>query len=405
MKRSVLLLLIAQFLTAFADNAILFTAIVMVNQLGDLPAWYVPGLQAAFLLAFVLLAPWVGPYADARPKRRVLSQANMIKALGAGLLLLHIEPLLAYCVVGIGAALYSPAKYGILPELVGVRWLDKVNSWVEGSTILAILTGTIIGAMVAEQSIALALFMVMGLYGVSALIAMFIAYTAPEKTVPANALKHFVSMSRNLLKTARARYSTLGVSLFWGAAVVLRVLIVAWAPVALLMTDSSDISLLVLFIAVGIAIGSLAAPFLVPMGKLRRARLASYLMGMCIILLSQIDTLNAARMLLLLTGFCGGLFVVPINATLQNIGHHSVGTGGAVAVQHFFENLAMIACTSVYALAIGQQASPVTIMWVTGMLVLIATLLVSWRLPPERQVADEIREHLPGMENPEPDEI
>ncbi len=405
MKRSVLLLLIAQFLTAFADNAILFTAIVMVNQLGDLPAWYVPGLQAAFLLAFVLLAPWVGPYADARPKRRVLSQANMIKALGAGLLLLHIEPLLAYCVVGIGAALYSPAKYGILPELVGVRWLDKVNSWVEGSTILAILTGTIIGAMLAEQSIALALFMVMGLYGVSALIAMFIAYTAPEKTVPANALKHFVSMSRNLLKTARARYSTLGVSLFWGAAVVLRVLIVAWAPVALLMTDSSDISLLVLFIAVGIAIGSLAAPFLVPMGKLRRARLASYLMGMCIILLSQIDTLNAARMLLLLTGFCGGLFVVPINATLQNIGHHSVGTGGAVAVQHFFENLAMIACTSVYALAIGQQASPVTIMWVTGMLVLIATLLVSWRLPPERQVADEIREHLPGMENPEPDEI
>lgn len=405
MKRSVLLLLIAQFLTAFADNAILFTAIVMVNQLGDLPAWYVPGLQAAFLLAFVLLAPWVGPYADARPKRRVLSQANMIKALGAGLLLLHIEPLLAYCVVGIGAALYSPAKYGILPELVGVRWLDKVNSWVEGSTILAILTGTIIGAMVAEQSIALALFMVMGLYGVSALIAMFIAYTAPEKTVPANALKHFVSMSRNLLKTARARYSALGVSLFWGAAVVLRVLIVAWAPVALLMTDSSDISLLVLFIAVGIAIGSLAAPFLVPMGKLRRARLASYLMGMCIILLSQVDTLNAARMLLLLTGFCGGLFVVPINATLQNIGHHSVGTGGAVAVQHFFENLAMIACTSVYALAIGQQASPVTIMWVTGMLVLIATLLVSWRLPPERQVADEIREHLPGMENPEPDEI
>ncbi len=405
MKRSVTLLLLAQFLTAFADNAILFIAIVMVNQLGDLPAWYVPGLQAAFLLAFVLLAPWVGPYADSRAKRRVLSQANLIKALGAGLLLLHIEPLLAYCVVGIGAALYSPAKYGILPELVGVRWLDKVNSWVEGSTILAILTGTIIGAMVAEQSIVLALFMVMGLYGVSALIAMFIAYTAPEKTVPANAMKHFVSLSRKLLRTARARYSTLGVSLFWGAAVVLRILIVAWAPVALLLTDSSDISLLVLFIAVGIAIGSLAAPFLVPMGKLRRARLASYLMGMCIILLSQVDSLNSARLMLLLTGFCGGLFVVPINATLQNIGHHSVGTGGAVAVQHFFENLAMIACTSVYALAIGQQADPVTIMWVTGMLVLIATLLVSWRLPSERQVADEIREHLPGMENPEPDEI
>lgn len=392
MNRNIYILLFAQFITAFADNAILFTAVVMVSQSSDLPSWYVPGLQAAFLLAFILLAPWVGPYADSRPKGRVLTVANWVKAGGAALLLFNVEPLLAYCIVGIGAAMYGPAKYGILPELVEPKLLVKANGWIEGSTILAILLGTVVGAWVAEKSISTGITMVVALYIGSALIALMIKRIQPEPKTPKPALKNFVTMTRGLLATSRARFATLGVSLFWGSAVVLRVLIVAWAPIALLLTDSSEIALLVVYIAVGIAVGSLVAPKLIPLGRLRRARFAAYLMGVCIILLSFVDSIETARIVLVLTGFCGGLFVVPINASLQDIGHRTIGSGGAVAVQHFFENFAMIVCTGIYALALSLSASPLTVMMVLGILVLIATFLVSWHLPPEDAVANEDNE-------------
>ncbi|MGR9100481.1 MAG: MFS transporter, partial [Gammaproteobacteria bacterium] len=150
-------LLIAQFLSAFADNAILFTVIAMVLQSEQLAGWYVPALQSVFLIAFVLLAPWVGAVADQHPKSRVLIAANLIKAGGAALLFLKIEPLLAYAIVGVGAAVYSPAKYGILPELAEHDSLVRANSWIEGSTILAILLGMVIGAKVADYSIQIAL--------------------------------------------------------------------------------------------------------------------------------------------------------------------------------------------------------------------------------------------------------
>ncbi|MDD1624215.1 MAG: MFS transporter, partial [Methylococcaceae bacterium] len=157
MNKQIYPLLIAQFLSAFADNAILFTVIAMVMQSTQLASWYVPALQSVFLVAFVLLAPWVGGFADHHPKARVLIIANLIKAAGAGLLLLKVEPLLAYGIVGMGAAIYSPAKYGILPELAGHEFLVKANSWIEGSTILAILLGMVIGAKVADFSIQWAL--------------------------------------------------------------------------------------------------------------------------------------------------------------------------------------------------------------------------------------------------------
>jgi len=157
MSKDVYKVLFAQFLTAFADNAILFTAITMVLHQSDSAAWYVPALQASFLVSFVVLAPWVGPFADARPKPSVMAMANIIKVLGASMLLFNIEPLLAYAIVGLGAAVYSPAKYGILPELVSEEKLVKANGWIEGSTILAILSGTLTGAMISEFSIPMAL--------------------------------------------------------------------------------------------------------------------------------------------------------------------------------------------------------------------------------------------------------
>lgn len=381
MNTDIYKLLSTQFLTAFADNAVLFIAITIVMQQTNIGAWYIPALQASFLVSYVIFAPWVGRFADIRPKRQIMIMANIIKAAGALLLLINIEPMLAYAIVGMGAALYSPAKYGILPEVVKENRLVKINGWVEGSTILAILSGTLVGAMLAEHSISGAIITVIILYVSSAIFAFTLQHNHIAGHSSKNPLHVFYMQVRGLFKTSTARFSLLGVSLFWASATVLRVLLIAWAPAVLLLNSSSDIAKLTLFIAIGIAIGSLLAPLLVPISHLQRTKYAAYAMGGLIIILSFIDTLMAARIALLLIGLCGGLFVVPINAILQDIGHRSIGAGGAVAVENFFNNLAMLAASGVYALVAGAAISPVITMGALGVIVVTVTLVISMRLP------------------------
>lgn len=381
MNRDVYRVLTTQFLTAFADNAVLFTAVTMIMQQVTRGDWYVPALQASFLVAFVLLAPWVGRFADSRPKRKVFVIGNIIKAAGAVLLLFQVEPLIAYAIIGLGAAAYSPAKYGILPELVDEAALIRANGWIEGSTIVAILSGTLVGAMVSEISVVLALFTVITLYLLSALIALTIRHRQVIGDMNGPALAGFTRQMAGLLATPRARFSTLGVSLFWAAATVLRVLLVAWAPVALMMTSTTDIAMLTMFVAFGIATGSLLVPRLIPMAYLRRARLAAWAMAAVIIVLAVVDQVWTARLALFLAGVCGGLFVVPINAALQEIGHRSIGSGGAVAIQNFFENLAMLCASGIYAVVAGAGVGPVATMIGLGVLVMLATGVVSWHLP------------------------
>lgn len=389
MNKETFKVLLAQFLTAFADNAILFTAITMVFQQTQTAPWYVPALQVSFLLAFVFLAPFVGRYADSHFKANVMTNANIVKGVGALMMISQIEPLIAYAVVGLGAAIYSPAKYGILPELVDEKDLVKANGWIEGSTILAILSGTLVGAMLSEESITLALSVVVALYVLSAIIAYFIKRTVVREQTDVPVLPQFAKMIRQLFSTPRARFATLGVSLFWAAATVLRVLLIAWAPVVLFMTETSEIAKLTMFVAVGIAVGSLLAPRFIPLNFLRRARLAAYLMGFSIVMLSLVDGLLAARSVLFVIGVFGGLFVVPINSALQEIGHKTIGSGGAVAIQNFFENLAMLLASGLYAMAAGMGAKPVITLAVVGALVVVATLLVSWRLPKDTPVVEE----------------
>jgi len=381
-------LLVAQFLTALADNAVLFIAVAMVMQ-GTLQGnWYVPALQACFLVAFVVLAPWVGVFADTRSKPQVLMLANLLKAVGAGMMLLGVHPLLAYAVIGMGAATYSPAKYGILPELVrGDDALLRANGWVEGSTIIAILLGMVVGAAIADYSITIALAFVCFIYIVSASVARWM------KALPAThhiddkregIWRSFKATICTLLETPRARFATLGVSLFWAAAVVLRLLIIAWAPVVLLLTTSTEISLLTLFIALGIAVGALLAPRLIPLNHLRRARLAAYGLALCVLALIWVGDVWTARVVLFIAGVCGGLFVVPINAVLQDVGHRSVGSGHAVAVQHFFENVAMLTVTGLYTWSASVGFASISVMWILGGGLLFATWLISLHLPDKR---------------------
>ena len=386
MNRGIRVLLGAQFLTAFADNAILFTAIAMVFFDHDAPpraAWYVPALQASFLVAFVALAPWSGPFADRRPKPHVLLIGNMLKAAGAALMFAGVEPLVAYALVGAGAAVYSPAKYGILPELVGSDRLVRANGWIEGSTILAIVLGTVVGSRIADRSISYALMMVIACYALSAAATLALPRLPAAQADAAAGIRTFVGRFRTLFETATWRFSMLGNALFWASAAVLRLLLVAWAPVVLLTATASDVADLTLFLALGIVVGALLVPHLIPIERLRRARLAAYAMGVAILVFSLAGSAWPARAALFAIGICGGMFLVPINAALQNIGHRTIGSGRAVALQSFFENASMLTSVAIYTAAVSAGAQPVHSILVVGVLVLIATTLVSWRLPPD----------------------
>ena len=382
MSRGVAVLLGAQFLTAFADNAILFTAIAMLIE-APRGAWYISALQASFLVAFVVLAPWVGPLADRRPKPDVLLLGNVLKAAGAGLMVAGVEPLGAYALVGAGAAVYGPAKYGILPELVGPDRLVRANGWIEGSTIVAIVLGTVVGARVADRSVTLALVVVVACYVTSAAATLALPRLAAAQTGAEAGVAAFAARMRTLFETARARFAMLGNSLFWASAAVLRLLLVAWAPAVLAAASASEVADLTLFLALGIVAGALIVPRLIPLERLRRARLAAYAMGGAILVFSLVDAAWPARAVLVAIGVCGGMFLVPINAALQDLGHRTVGSGRAVALQSFFENSAMLTGVGLYTAAVGLGAQPVGSIVVVGVLVLIATTLVSWRLPPD----------------------
>lgn len=383
MKRSIAALLAAQFLSAFGDNAALFAVIATIMKSGRESSWYIPALQASFLVAFVVLAPWLGRLADQRPKTVLLLLGNLCKAAGAALIYLHLEPMLAYALVGIGAAVYAPAKYGILPELVSEQALVRANGLIEGSTILAIVLGTVLGGQLADRSIEMALLVVIAAFIGSALITVLVPRLSPKPRSYGPALSTFTTETLTFMATPRARFSMIGASVFWAAAAVLRVLLVAWAPLALMLHTAGDIARLTLFLAGGLIVGAGIVPSLITLEKLRRARLAAYVMGILICVLSQLDHLWLARLDLFAIGIASGMFVVPINAALQELGHLTIGSGSAVAIQSFFENLTMLIAIGLYSYAAAHGLAPVTgIAWL-GSAVVLATAIITWHLPPD----------------------
>jgi LPLT family lysophospholipid transporter-like MFS transporter len=381
MNRGLYALVGAQFLSAFGDNAILFTVIAMVLQAGGREAWYVPALQSVFLVAYVALAPWVGTLADRLPKPRVMVLANLVKAAGGLAILMGLEPLIGYAIVGIGAATYGPAKYGILPELTATENLVKANGWIEGATIAAMLLGTVGGARLADGSVQLALVVVIGLYCVSAAAVLLMPKLKARGVAPGAALDKLLGLIRGLLGSQRARLVLLALSLFWACAATLRVVLVAWAPEVLHTRTATDIAELTLYLAVGIVIGSGLVPRLIPLEQVRRTRFAAYALGVLFLLLVGVDQTWEARAVLLGIGVAGGMLVVPLNAAIQQIGHRTVGSGGAVAVQNFFQNGAILAAMGIYTGAAAQGVGSVATILVLGALAGLLTLLVSLRLP------------------------
>jgi LPLT family lysophospholipid transporter-like MFS transporter len=402
-SRGMLAVLAAQFVSALADNALLFAAIAMLMAQAAAP-WQIPLLQEFFVAAFILLAPFVGPFADHWPKGRVMFVANSLKFMGAAAMLAGLHPLLAYGMVGLGAAAYSPAKYGILRELVGPDKLVKANSLMEGSTIVAILLGAVLGGLLADYSVQVALMAVAGSYVVAAAANLLIPRLKPAHAMPrfspAIMIADFMHALRVLFGNRDARLSLLGTSVFWGAGSTLRFLLVAWVPIALHTADLSTPANLSGAVAVGVAFGAFAAAKLVSLHSVNRALPAGPLIGLLIMAFAFVDSFAGAALMLLITGVCGGFYVVPLNALLQERGHQSVGAGHAIAVQNFCENCCMLLMIGFYTMLDRSGVPVITNTVAVGALVLLATGMLTWWRLSERQPQISLPQQ-PGMKRPE----
>ncbi|WP_248928815.1 lysophospholipid transporter LplT [Paenibacillus hamazuiensis] len=354
--RSLRALMFTQFLSAFADNMILFITLAIIKQ-QSYPDFYIGVVQGAFLFAYVVLAPFVGAFADKNAKSGVLLTGNAVKGLGILLLLAGVDPALSYAVVGIGAAVYSPAKYGILPELAGNEdALLKANAKIEGYTILAILAGSVCGGFLAKSSLVLALAACLALYAVSLGLTFLIPRKAgnPDIRYGKDALRFFGDMAK-LFRSPKTCFSLVGTGSFWMSSAVLRLAVIAWIPLYLGIDSLDQISMLVAVTGVGIMAGALATPALVPVRKFYNACLYGLLMVGIIALFPLISNVYMAVALLLAVGFAGGVFIVPMNAVLQDEGHHMVGAGKTIAVQNFVENALMLIGVGLYTQVSGMK--------------------------------------------------
>jgi MFS transporter, LPLT family, lysophospholipid transporter len=351
-SRGLIATLCAQFLSALADNALLFAALALVRK-ESYPSWTGPLLQEFFIVTYVLLAPFVGVFADMHPKGRVLLYANVVKLAGALGMCLELNPFLSYAIVGAGAAAYSPAKYGILAELTSPQLLVKANSLIESATIASILLGAVVGGVLTDWSLEGALIAISACYAAAGISTLLIPRLKPAKSrahlaVVAN-VKDFAVQTGAFLKSSQMRAALIGTGIFWGAGAALRFLIIAWVPAVLNITKSSVPGYLTGMVAAGIAVGAVLAGRFIKVQSAHRALPAGILLGIGVCLLPLVKGLPAAFLLMAFVGTCSGFLVVPLDAVLQKRGNERGGVGSAIAIQNLFENLCMLVLMSAYA--------------------------------------------------------
>jgi len=340
-----------QFLSAFADNLNFFLIVGMVNRSGrDNPDAMVAYIQIAFLLAYVVLAPVVGAFADKKAKSRVLLIGNLVKGTGIALLLLGLPTALCYVFVGVGAVVYSPAKYGILSEFTNSESeLLKANAKVEGTTILAILLGTVVGGVLAQNSDMPAILACLGVYLLSLLLTLTIPARGGNPAIRyGSSAQAFFRDIAALFRIRRARFSLIGTASFWLTASVLRIALVAWLPVNLGIADTQDQSLIIGVTAIGVVFSSLLTPLLVPAGKLHRSFYYGFFMVVAVMIASLIPHLWFTIGLLFVIGILGGVFLIPLNTMLQEEGREVIGSGKTIAVQNFVEQALTVLGLTIY---------------------------------------------------------
>ena len=383
----------AQFFSSLADNALLIAAIALLAQL-HAPAWMTPLLKLFFVLSYVLLAAFVGAFADSRPKGNVMFITNTIKFVGCVVMLFGSHPLLAYAIVGLGAAAYSPAKYGILTELLPPEKLVAANGWIEGLTVGSIILGTVLGGILISSTVSesllawdmpsvdtgidtpaeSAIMIIMMIYVVAALINLKIPDTGAryvaQKANPIELIKDFSVCFKTLWNDRLGQISLAVTTLFWGAGATLQFIVIKWAQVALHMTLSQG-AILQAISAVGVAGGAVWAAARVPLRNSLNVLPYGIAMGLvvCVMAIYNSDMLpNTAIMtigkmqvslnllpayfLLILVGWLAGYFVVPMNALLQHRGHVLMSAGHSIAVQNFNENISVLMMLAMYSLLI-----------------------------------------------------
>lgn len=388
------IIMAAQFFSALADNALLIVAISILRDMAA-PAEYEPLLKLFFTLSYVLLAAFVGAFADSMPKWRVMLISNTVKIGGCLFLFLGAHPLLAYAVIGLGAAAYSPAKYGILTEYLPHRLLVVANGWIEGLTVGAIILGTVIGGILIHPhtsawlaAIAAPLFSssisaIIALIGLLYLIAGVFNLYVPNTGVDHKPLKRnpfylfhdFNHCLKLLWRDKLGQISLAVTTLFWGAGATLQFIVIKWAEHNLGF-DLSKASMLQGVVAIGVAIGSVLAARLVRLRGAMSVIPLGIAMGVVVTLMIFVTTTPVAMIMMILVGGLAGFFVVPMNALLQHRGHILMGAGHSIAVQNFNENLSILVMTGLYALLImsGLSINIVIVMFglfVAGMMFMI----------------------------------
>ncbi|MES2354262.1 MAG: lysophospholipid transporter LplT [Pseudomonadota bacterium] len=387
------IILAAQFFSALADNALLFAAIALLKTL-HAPDWQVPVLQQFFIFSYIVLAAFVGAFADALPKGRVMFISNSIKFVGCLAMLMGMHPLPAYGLVGFGAAAYSPAKYGILTEYLPPDKLIWANGWMEGLTVTSIIVGAIMGGFLITPQVAmplLAVFDIPGfetgidtapefaigivtvLYIIAAIFNLYIPKVGidhkPLKRNPLYIIHDFWHCFKLLWRDPLGQVSLAVTTLFWGAGATLRLIILTWASTALLM-PLEKATLLTAWVAFGIAIGSIIAAKYVKLESSVRVLPVGIAMGFLVIAMIFVSNVWVATTLLVIVGAMAGFFVVPMNALLQHRGHLLMGAGHSIAVQNFNENLSILLMLGAYALMIKWG-------WTINVIVIVFGVFVS----------------------------
>ncbi|MFM9912594.1 MAG: lysophospholipid transporter LplT [Methylophilaceae bacterium] len=357
MKRGFYTILSAQFLSALADNALLFAAIALLQEISA-PAWHTPLLQMFFIIAYIVLAPFVGSFADALPKGRVMFISNSIKLVGCLAMWAGLPPLYAYGIVGIGAAAYSPAKYGILTEFLPPELLIKANGWMEGTTVAAIILGAIVGGKLASISPHVALLAIVGLYLAAAGFNLYIPKLAIDHTVakrnPLYLIRDFWVSFTILWRDEQGQVSLAVTTLFWGAGATMRLVVIAWAAAALNF-DLEHATQLTATVALGIAFGAVFAARYVKLEESVKVLPAGIAMGVLVMSMVFLHDWRSAALVLFLVGALSGYFVVPLNALLQHRGHLLIGAGHSIAVQNFNENIGILLMTALYTLMVRAE--------------------------------------------------
>ena len=375
MKRGFFTIMSAQFFSSLADNA-LFVAAVQLLRTSKAPEWQQAALVPMFALFYVLLAPFVGAFADSMPKGRVMLISNFIKVVGCLLMLFGTHPLMSYAVVGLGAAAYSPAKYGILTELLPASQLVKANGWIEGLTIASIILGVLLGGQLVGSTLApmllsfdfpllttsvntppeAAITVLIFIYFLAAWFNTHIPLTGVEMRVMPkrimSLLPDFWICNARLWRDKLGQISLAATTLIWGVAGNLRFIVLAWAAAALgySVTQASALQGVV---AIGMAVGAVVASMRMRLEDGPRVITLGIGMGLLIILLIFIDNVWVAAPFLILLGALGGFLVVPMNALLQHRGHNLMGAGRSIAVQNFNEQACILLLGAAYSLSTG----------------------------------------------------